>query len=107
MAISYIEFEKHITDIIRMIRLEDGINSLISNYNATQKQHTELSFPSLIDNVVDLLIRLTDDESNWISYWIFELDCGEKYEPGCVTFNNENIKLKTIKDLWDLLNMEV
>lgn len=106
MMIPYIEFEKHINDVIKLIRLQDGINSLISNYSATQKQYVEVSFPSLVDNVITLLVRLTNDESNWIPYWVFELDCGEKYKDGCVTYNNENIKLKTIKDLWNLLNME-
>lgn len=104
--IPYNEFEKHINDMVKLIQLQDGINNLISNYRTTQKQYSEIAFPYLINNVIALLARLTNDESNWISYWIFELDCGKKYTDGCVTYNNENIKLKTIKDLWDLLNTE-
>lgn len=44
-----------------------------------------------------------DDKSDWISYWMWELDFGENWKPGTVTENGNDIPLKTIDDLWNLL----
>lgn len=45
-----------------------------------------------------------DSTTNWISYWLYELDRGANWEPGCVTDDNGNeIKLETLDDLYELL----
>lgn len=44
-----------------------------------------------------------NDECDWISYWMWELNFGEKWKPGTVTENGNDIPLKTIDDLWNLL----
>ena len=53
---------------------------------------------------IDMLEEIMDDKSEWIQYWLYELDCGTKYKPGCITFSDKNVKLKTLDDLWDILN---
>lgn len=49
-----------------------------------------------------------DNESqiynNDIEYFIWELDFGKKYRPGCYTINGNPVTLKTAEDLWDVLN---
>ena len=44
-----------------------------------------------------------DDKFDWISYWMWELNFGENWKPGTVTENGNDIPLKTIDDLWNLL----
>lgn len=44
-----------------------------------------------------------NDEFDWISYWMWELNFGENWKPGTVTENGNDIPLKTIDDLWNLL----
>ena len=44
-----------------------------------------------------------DDKCDWIGYWMWELNFGEKWKPGTVTENGNDIPLNTIDDLWNLL----
>ena len=44
-----------------------------------------------------------NDEFDWISYWMWELNFGENWKPGTITENGKDIPLKTIDDLWNLL----
>lgn len=105
--ITYEEFEKHLNDAIAILHLQDTLYAAVSDYNADHRE-SEFDFgyfPTLIDNVVVLLEKLTDDEDHWISYWMFDLDCGRKYIDGCVRDEDGHIIfLKTIKDLWNLLH---
>ena len=51
-----------------------------------------------------LLEFIFNDENQWISYWIFELEFGERYEDECIKWEDgEVIPLKTAEDLYDLL----
>lgn len=103
--ITYEEFEKHMKDIVDLIRFEDNIESLGREYSKTREQNVEMKFPTLVDNVILLLQKLTGDKEDWIYYWLYELDCGKDYKEGYVTdADGNNIELKTIRDLWDLLN---
>ena len=60
------------------------------------------------DNILDIqlikILKAETDDTDWIEYFIYELDFGEKYEDGSITENGKNIKLKTPEDLWELLN---
>lgn len=86
------------------MRFQDDIISLVSAYNRESRDECELMLPMLVDNVVDLLTLATHDEDDWISYWLFELNCGKEYHDGCVTDADESIiKLATIEDLWNIL----
>lgn len=44
-----------------------------------------------------------NDKDDWIGYWMWELDFGEKWMPGTVTKDGKDIPLKTIDDLWNIL----
>lgn len=51
-----------------------------------------------------MLAELTYDSSDWISYYIYELNWGESWKEGMVTDKNgKDIPLKTTKDLYNLL----
>lgn len=105
--ITFEEFENHIQNIVQLIDFENNLQSLIHSYRKNDEEMIEISFPTLMTNIIELLAILTQDTNDWISYWIFELECGNKYKDGCVKDkNNNDIPLKTIKDLWDILSME-
>ena len=57
----------------------------------------------IIDTMIKLLQELTNDENEWINYFIWELEFGDKYKDGCVKIDNENIPLRTSEDLWNLI----
>lgn len=58
--------------------------------------------------LVDLLkIVMNDLESDWIDYFMYELDFGKRYVEGCITeADGTSIKLATPEDLYDLLVKE-
>lgn len=104
LDITYEEFKRHLECVVRNMRFQDDIISLVSAYNRGSHDECELMLPMLVDNVVDLLSLATHDEDDWISYWVFDLDCGKEYQDGCVTDADSSIiKLETIDDLWNVL----
>ena len=51
-----------------------------------------------------MLKEATNDKYDYISYWMWELDFGDSWEPGTLLdTNNEEIPLKTVEDLWKFL----
>ena len=61
----------------------------------------------IIEHLIKLLAELTKDKSDWIGYYVYELDFGKEYKEGCVTQGGKNIPLKTPKDLWNLITDKV
>lgn len=54
--------------------------------------------------IVSLLTIAMNDKYNWISYWLYDLDCGNKARPNTVKEKTgKNIPCKTIKDLYNLI----
>lgn len=58
-------------------------------------------------NFLKLLKTVMDDESDWISYFAYDLEWGKEYHQGDIVDENGNeIKLQTAEDLYDLLTEE-
>lgn len=54
--------------------------------------------------LIKLLEHISGDKHKWIDYWVYELQCGDKYERGMIKEKNgKNIKLKTEEDVYNLL----
>lgn len=54
--------------------------------------------------VVNLLEKLFKDEENgWITYFLYELDCGKSWKPGTATEGDKDIPLSNAKELYALL----
>lgn len=57
--------------------------------------------------VVKLLETIMEDFGEWIGYYIYELDYGRKYVPGCITdADGTDIELDTAEKLYDFLVSE-
>lgn len=91
---------------------EGVIKSIKQYYDTNDKLTKVLNMGGTInDKVIEGVIRFIEkaynDKSEWISYWIYELDFGKKYKKGTVTIgegkNRKFIPLKTIKDLHKVL----
>lgn len=94
------EFRKAINSYKNMWDFYDDINYVF------QKYHRDDSvLPSYeLDTIISLLQFIFDDKERWISYWICELDFGSKYQDGMIQDKDgNNIQLKTVDDLYDLL----
>jgi hypothetical protein len=98
---NYIEFEKI------MLALKASLERVDTLTNVTDCDlFLDITGP-LVDQIVDLLEHIFhDEECSWVSYWLFELKCGEKYVPGMVQITGQNVPLKTIKDLWNVLDVQ-
>lgn len=85
-------------------RISDALNAVINlNYSGKCYFDTKHALPGLIK----MLVSTMKDTSEWIEYWLYELDCGTKYRPSSVTDKHgKPIKLKTISDLYALLKKE-
>ena len=104
MRIKYEQFNKHLKDITMTMKLQDDLLSLSDEYNKTRIDEFKIWFPSLIDNVIELLANLTNDLDEWIPYWVYELDCGKKAEQSIIKDRDGNtVPLSSIEDLWNLL----
>lgn len=95
------EFNKILTELQSTNEAANAID------NALRKLSPDfggISFGRYENLLVETLELYFKDKSLWISYFIYELDWGRKYKDGCVTSRGRNIPLKTIDDLYDLLN---
>ena len=77
-------------------------------YDAINEAGKELDMFEIYDCeystvIIDILQEVFNDESEWITYFIYDLDFGEKWRKGCVTDNGEDVPLRNAGDLYDLL----
>lgn len=87
------------------------INAIKNQSKITSELHFKYRF-DLYDSVFGrneaeickALKKEFNDKDNWISYWMWELDFGEKWKPGMVVAKDgTDIQLKTVDDLWNIL----
>lgn len=91
--ITFNDFKKHLEDVQNIHDIQVKLYDFSENHNF--KIHIEL--PILIDNVVELLSKATDDTEDLIGYWVFELDFGRKA-------TELGSDLITVENLWDKLH---
>jgi len=53
--------------------------------------------------LTETLETMFNDKSEWISYYIYELNWGKEWKEGCVTMEGKDVKMKTIEDLHNIL----
>lgn len=86
-------------------KFEDNLRQVFKN----SKRETDFMDAAMFTDcrMIDYLLYLLEDEFNdrengWIGYWIYELDFGKNWYPGCIT-NEKDIKLQTKEDLYNFL----
>ena len=59
---------------------------------------------SLFEGIIQFLKVIFDDlNDSTIDYFIYELEFGAKYKPGCFLINEKDIPLRTFSDLYNCL----
>lgn len=75
----------------------------------SQIDFTNSSFYSFSNQVSDFLVDLfflRSPNPHWINdidYYMYELDFGKKWKPGCITIDDKDIPLRNSEDLWNVL----
>ena len=99
--ISYDEFCFYMNEVVKQY------NTLLVLYTSDITGDIIVNLSSMVGIVKELLEKLCDDNNGWIDYYIYELRCGEKYKDNYVIDDSgNNVPLRTITDLWNLLNDE-
>ena len=109
IIITFEKFDEVLSKIKKIHKLEDALVDLSVEYQKESRDEFNIWLPSILETeLLTLLSRLFDDTGNdWIGYWIYELNFGERYYDGvAVNECDENIPLKTSRDLWNLLLKE-
>ncbi len=88
-------------------------------YDLHVAEHLSVVFPNafepnlLYDNntireaFTTLLATIFDDTDKWIEYYIYELEFGAKYEPGCAKdANGDDIDVSSPAALYDVLTAD-
>ena len=98
------EFTDAITAIIEQDAEDDKISKALSSIcpDSCCFYGTKHATKGLLN----LLKSTMKDSYEWIDYWLYELECGKKYQNDSVLFNKKPCKLKTIADLYALLKKE-
>ena len=86
--LTYEQFSKNISDIEKVIKLNQHLCDMEKQFGL------ELKYPTLVDNVISLLSYILDDTDDIIGRWIFEKETDESLR-----------KIKTCEDLWEYLNL--
>lgn len=100
MQITFEDFSRILDRVKRYLQFEDAIYDSGRRY--LKGFDYDFNFPTLINDTIELLEIATNDVEGWISYWAFDLYCGEQGD--CtITYNGEEVQLRTVEDLWWLI----
>lgn len=103
--INYAQFKEILEYFIDKEKFVDDFRILLYKYDKRDFIDPYCFQDEKADNYIILLLEsMFQDSDKWISYFIYELDCGKAWKTGLITDSSgADIKLKTIKDLWVLL----
>ncbi len=91
--------------VLELKKRTEKLDKALKDFTGTNETTFWLS--DRIDCLVRIIQQLCDDtENDWIGYWLWELDNGKRAEKNTVVYNDKNIPIKTLNDLYNLLNNE-
>ena len=104
MLVNKNDFIKILNRLQNHTELQDKINNLFDGYI----DNTEQDFcnaGSICIGHENIVVKLLEDmfETDLISWWIYELNYGKEYKPGCLTEKNKEIDVSTSEKLYDVL----
>jgi len=94
------------SDILSRDEFIKVINNIYEMHQYHNKLNKFIFQPDCTEDVFLLLHRIFGkaDENEWIEYFVFELECGHKWEEGLVLDENGNdIRLSNPGELYDFL----
>ena len=84
--------------------LQDKINDLFKDL-LDNKEQDFCNAGSICIGHESVVVKLLEDmfETDLLSWWIYELDYGKEYKPGCLTEDDMEIDVSTADKLYDVL----
>ena len=101
LGITFDTFKRCIKQIKQCFEFFDGLYALGIDT-------MELPFDRVCDDLVDLLeTAMSDTRNHWISFFIYNMDFGNRADAVTVMNNGKEISLSNIEELWELLVHEI
>lgn len=101
LGITFNTFERCIEQIKQCFKFFDSLYALGIDT-------AELPFDRVYCDLIDLLeIEMGDTRNHWISFFIYNMDFGNRADAVTVMDNCKEIPLSTTRELWDLLIHEI
>lgn len=104
MLVNKNEFIKIINRLKDYSKLQDKINDLFKDL-LDNKEQDFCNAGSICIGHESVVVKLLEDmfETDLLSWWIYELDYGKEYKPGCLTEDDMEIDVSTVDKLYDVL----
>ena len=101
LSITFDTFERCIKQIKQCFEFFDGLYALGIDT-------MELPLDRVCDDLVDLLeTAMGDTRNHWISFFIYNMDFGNRADAVTIMDNGKEISLSNIEELWELLVHEI
>ena len=104
MLVNKNEFIKIINRLKDYTKLQDKINDLFKDL-LDNKEQDFCNAGSICIGHESVVVTLLEDmfETDLLSWWIYELNYGKEYKPGCLTEDDKEIDVSTSDKLYDVL----
>ena len=104
MLVNKNDFIEIINRLQNYTKLQDKIDDLFEGL-LDNKEQDFCNAGSICIGHESVVIKLLEDmfETDLISWWIYELDYGKEYKPGCLTEDDIEIDVSTTDKLYDVL----
>lgn len=94
------KFKNLMSELVKIKNDEKELNMAFRKF---EPDWNYIAFGRYENIVVDLLENVMNDKGRWISYWLYELNCGKDAKKNSVEIIKKNIPVKTIDNLYDLI----
>ena len=94
------------SDFVDVINAIKTYNNKINNIQTVLEENCEdVIFwpPSLEDALIKVLEDSFNDNTDIIGYFVYELEFGTQWKPGCIEENGKDVKMQTPEELYDYL----
>ena len=100
IPMSFREFEKYMNEIKKVYDYEQSLNDFIHNNVGGGC----IIQPDCLDVAIELLSFIFNDKSDWVEYYVFDLEMGKKWKPGTIMRKDgRDVRLVSFEDLYNLL----
>lgn len=105
MIISYKQFATIMQIFIDLQEKSDNFSLALQTFSG-DVEFTSFHSGYLLDSLLAFMEDIMYDKNMWIKHWVYELDYGKESKKLIVKYNGKVIPMKTIKDLYNLLEQE-
>lgn len=91
-------------DVMNKLKvLDEKMNNVDVAMKELSPDFSGFYIPQILNIALEILRDVFDDNDDWISYFMFELNWLHYYKTGCVSINGESIDLSTWDKVYEFL----